>query len=78
MDEECRYCGMQFQELEKVMQHQETNCIARKSVAKTVWLSLLREKNGGALSDVRLRSGRARTGQKPARRYTRAAYSTVT
>jgi hypothetical protein len=78
MDEECRYCGKQFQDLEAVMRHQETDCAARKAVAKEVRRSLLKEKNNGALSDVQLRSGRDRRGKKPARRYTGTAYSSIT
>ena len=78
MEEECSYCGKQFQDLETVMQHQETNCVERKRVAHTVRISLLKEKNDGALSDVQLRSGRDRTSEKPPRRYTRAAYSSIT
>lgn len=41
MDEECRYCGKQFQDLETVMLHQETDCAERKTVAKKVRISLL-------------------------------------
>jgi len=78
MDEECRYCGKQFQDLETVMLHQETDCAERKTVAKKVRISLLKEKNDGALSDVQLRSGRDRTSQKSARRYTRTAYTSIT
>jgi len=78
MDEECRYCGKQFQNLGTVMQHQEVDCAERKTIAKEVRVSLLKEKNDGALSDVRLRSGRDRAGQKLTRRYTRTAYSSIT
>ena len=65
MEEKCRYCGRQFQDLETVMQHQESGCAARNTIAKEVWISLLKEKD---------RSGRKRTGQKPARHYVRNAY----
>ena len=77
MNEACRYCAKQFQDLELLMQHQEKDCAERKTVAKNVRLSLLKEKNDGALSDVQLRSGRDRTGKKPPRRYTRTAYSSI-
>jgi len=44
VEEECRYCGKQFQNLETVMLHQETDCAERKTVAKEVRRSLLKEK----------------------------------
>jgi hypothetical protein len=78
MDEECRYCGKRFQDLETVMRHQETNCPERKTAAKAVWMSLLREKNNGGLPDAQFRSRRDRTAKKPSRRYTRTAYSSIT
>jgi hypothetical protein len=77
MNEACRYCEKRFEDLELVMRHQEKDCAERKTVAKNVRQSLLKEKNDGALSDVQLRSGRDRRGKKPPRRYTRTAYSSI-
>ena len=78
MNEACRYCERQFPDLEMLMRHQEDDCVERKTMAKKVRLSLLKEKDDGALSRVQLRSGRDRTGKKSARRYTRTAYSSIT
>ena len=66
MEEKCRYCGGQFQDLETVMQHQESGCAVRNTMTKEVWISLLKEKD---------RSGRKTNGAKArARRYVRNAY----
>jgi hypothetical protein len=78
MNETCRYCTKRFQNLEMLMQHQEKDCVERKTIAKNVRLSLLKEKNNGAVSDVQLRSRRDRAGKKSTRRYTRTAPTAIT